>query len=470
MNRVVSRTVVGILGIGIALAWGCGGDEPKKHLSDGCVQNSDCAASLVCSFGHCHEQCEATKDCPAEARCVKTGEQGNVCQLPAEERCTYNSDCDAPLVCAIDGECHNQCNKARDCVDGQVCASSNVCAETSEVDAENNLLGAGGAAGGAGLEDAGGSAGSVEEGRSASIAAGSAGRAPGGAGSAGAANDTGLAGAAGSESFSGQGGVAASGGTDLPMGGSGVARTAGEGGINGPTGDAGSARVAAGAGVGGSGGTTAGGSGGAAGSSSTTSLGGSSSTGGTAGGEGGVAGGGSEVLTGCGATPLSTRYFCDDFESGLSKWELSGQDWDTIASTSRSPTHCVTDSPDGDYPHLADYSLTMAASVDLTSATAPVLVFWQKRVLSSDGGTASYSATDAATVEASADGGLTWETLVSYRYETNTSTWTAGQFSLSSYEGQRVKVRFRLRDIDTGWGSSQGDGWYLDDIEIREVN
>ena len=77
MNRSTWFLALSTLGIGLALATGCGSDEHKKRLSDGCVQNSDCDGSLVCSFGHCHEQCAATKDCPSGARCVKVSEDEN---------------------------------------------------------------------------------------------------------------------------------------------------------------------------------------------------------------------------------------------------------------------------------------------------------------------------------------------------------------------------------------------------------
>jgi hypothetical protein len=143
MNRVMFWTIPS-LGIAVAMACGCAKVEPKKQLSDGCFQNSDCEGSLICSFGHCHEQCVVTEDSPAGARCVNVAE-GTVCQLSSEGGCEYNSDCGEPLVCGLDGECRNECLAARDCVRGQVCTTSRVCAELSEVNAENDLVGVAGA-------------------------------------------------------------------------------------------------------------------------------------------------------------------------------------------------------------------------------------------------------------------------------------------------------------------------------------
>jgi hypothetical protein len=230
MNRPTLHLALWTLGIGLALTTGCGGDEPKKQLSDGCVQNSDCEGSLVCSFGHCHQQCEATKDCPSGARCVKVAEDDNVCQLPTEEACEYNSDCAEPLVCALDRECRNQCQKDRDCVSGQVCTTSKVCAEPSEVDSHNNLVGGAGGGGGAGGDgdEPGGSGpdGSGNSGRrTPEAAAGSS--AQSGAGGGGAPSHVEAGGAA-------EGGV--EGGGD------------GSGGLAGPPGAGASGELAAGAG------------------------------------------------------------------------------------------------------------------------------------------------------------------------------------------------------------------------------
>ena len=93
MNRVTWWTALRSLGITVAMVCGCGGgDQPKKQLSDGCVQNSDCAGSLVCSFGHCHQECETTKDCSDAARCVKTCDDAKVCQLlELHNDWTYNA-------------------------------------------------------------------------------------------------------------------------------------------------------------------------------------------------------------------------------------------------------------------------------------------------------------------------------------------------------------------------------------------
>ena len=57
---IVASVVAGVTGSG------CGSDTPKRAggLAAGCTLNSDCDSDLVCTFGRCHTECAATKDCP----------------------------------------------------------------------------------------------------------------------------------------------------------------------------------------------------------------------------------------------------------------------------------------------------------------------------------------------------------------------------------------------------------------------
>jgi hypothetical protein len=40
-------------------------------------------------------------------------------------------------------------------------------------------------------------------------------------------------------------------------------------------------------------------------------------------------------------------------------------------------------------------------------------------------------------------------------------------YSLAAYAGQRLTLRFRFADNGNG---TQADGWYIDDVEIREIS
>jgi len=148
--------------------------------------------------------------------------------------------------------------------------------------------------------------------------------------------------------------------------------------------------------------------------------------------------------------------FYEDFESGFSNWLVSGQDWDTVSVTYRSPTHCITESPSGNYPVNSNATITLASSIDLSSSNAPVLTFWHRYNVQSN--------YDFCYVEISTDGGFNWSQLASYTGFTN--TLFPSQIDLSSYKFPLVLIRFRLRDN----GNTTYDGWYIDDVSIAEKN
>jgi hypothetical protein len=151
----------------------------------------------------------------------------------------------------------------------------------------------------------------------------------------------------------------------------------------------------------------------------------------------------------------TTRYFCDDFESGLSKWIVSGQDWNTTFSNARSGTHSIKDNPDGSIAPDENAAITLALPMDLTTALSPVLVFWDKRAAS----------LNQTYIEASSDGGTTWSGLADWGGGDH-STWLLEQISLATFVGKNIMIRFRLGQFY----SYPGDGWYIDDVEIREAD
>jgi alpha-tubulin suppressor-like RCC1 family protein len=106
--------------------------------------NSECAAGLTCSFGHCQAACKEARDCPNNEQCVKNASGINSCLVPAAETCSYNSQCGAPLVCGADLKCRNQCLADRDCVTStQKCVlPDGVCAEPSAISNSGSLIGA----------------------------------------------------------------------------------------------------------------------------------------------------------------------------------------------------------------------------------------------------------------------------------------------------------------------------------------
>src|SRR6266567_2054020 len=139
-----------LLGCLVWIAASCSSDDLPPVSSSGCTKDSDCAGTLICSWGRCHEVCSTSKDCPRcgteLGRCAKS-ENGNVCLLcgPAgdggtgENQCIYPSDCPRPLTCATDSKCRNQCVTRVDCVAGQLCVDG-VCADPGELCTDELLV------------------------------------------------------------------------------------------------------------------------------------------------------------------------------------------------------------------------------------------------------------------------------------------------------------------------------------------
>jgi hypothetical protein len=151
-------------------------------------------------------------------------------------------------------------------------------------------------------------------------------------------------------------------------------------------------------------------------------------------------------------------YFFDNFECGLGKWSVSGADWGLTNTSVAGGKFSFTDSPDGNYPVNANSITTTKGSIDLSTATHPVLTFWHKYSLAINPG---YY--DHVYVDVSDDGGVTWTNKGAW--VGTQSTWVPVQIDLISYAGKAVKLRFAL------WNHAYGlndDGWYVDNVEIKE--
>jgi alpha-tubulin suppressor-like RCC1 family protein len=219
MSFSVRSLAAGLVLVSASLLSGCGGGSAKPTPGMGCALNSDCATGLICTFGLCHAACVKDTDCNP-GMCVKSNASGdggtliNVCQLAVESHCYYNSDCKTPLVCGRDEQCRNQCQSDVDCVSGQVCTTSGVCADKSQIVAGTNdvslvttgrdggydafVSGTAGESGAAGSSGAGGSGTGGLTGAGGSAGATGKGGATGTGGSAGATGKGGASGAGGS--------------------------------------------------------------------------------------------------------------------------------------------------------------------------------------------------------------------------------------------------------------------------------
>ena len=153
--------------------------------------------------------------------------------------------------------------------------------------------------------------------------------------------------------------------------------------------------------------------------------------------------------------PVNGPYpFFDKFEGDTTNWILSGMDWGLTTASYLSVSNSLTDSPSGNYPNNADARATLAYTLDLSAADFPVLTFWHHYAV---------DASDRVYVEISTNGGWNWSTLTSFTGYA--STWRQEMIDLRPYLTTNVTIRFRLQSDGNNWTS---DGWYIDDIEMRE--
>ena len=149
--------------------------------------------------------------------------------------------------------------------------------------------------------------------------------------------------------------------------------------------------------------------------------------------------------------------FSDDFESGLGNWTYTGL-WNTTTSESFSPTHCFTDSPDGDYPDVFSSEATLAVDVDLSDALDADIKLMALVDLE--------TGFDYVYLDASTDGGGDWTNIYVFNGE-DMFTWTEYDIPLGAFVGsENVRIRFRF-ESDAAYFV---DGLYIDDIQIIKYN
>lgn len=156
-------------------------------------------------------------------------------------------------------------------------------------------------------------------------------------------------------------------------------------------------------------------------------------------------------------------YFSDNFESGLSKWIVGGNSWDTLSTTYTTSNHCVTDSRIGNYTYNSDPIITKAQSINLSNTTFPVLTFFHRYSLAI-GNCCCFTDYDNISLEISTNGGFNWSQLKSWNGSNR--AWTHEQIDLRDYKFTLVKFRFKLSSHNHC--SYVEDGWYIDDVKVQE--
>src|SRR3990170_4152704 len=165
--------------------------------------------------------------------------------------------------------------------------------------------------------------------------------------------------------------------------------------------------------------------------------------------------------------------FVDTTNNPLTYWTISSTpatpSWETTTSTFYSSPSCYTDSKTGDYVDNANVRMTLTNPIDLSGYSNPKLSFWTKYNIE--------SGWDYGQVEISTNNGSAWIPLVgnytkfgtgSFQpngqplYDGSQLNWVREEMSLSGYNSNQVKLRFKLISD----GAVQRDGLYLDDIGI----
>jgi len=150
----------------------------------------------------------------------------------------------------------------------------------------------------------------------------------------------------------------------------------------------------------------------------------------------------------------------EDFESGLTCWDVEPGGWGLETLFAHSGGFSVNDSPGKSYANNVNTSLTMNFGMDLSSTDAATLFFWTLYFLEEN--------KDFGYVEVSTDGGNTWEQLGEAITGVK-APWVQESRSLTKYTGpgfNDVRIRFRMTSNSTQ--ATPLFGWFIDDIKVVE--
>jgi hypothetical protein len=149
--------------------------------------------------------------------------------------------------------------------------------------------------------------------------------------------------------------------------------------------------------------------------------------------------------------------FTQDFESTYMwaediPWAVSTND---ASDPDHSTTHAYEDSPDGNYPNNADRRLVM--QVNLGGVQRPLLKFNHKYSFE--------QSADFGYLEISGDN-VNWTTLTGFTGN-SAGAWESREYDIGILKNQTTGyVRFRTYSN----GSTQQDGWHLDDVQVSDNN
>lgn len=150
---------------------------------------------------------------------------------------------------------------------------------------------------------------------------------------------------------------------------------------------------------------------------------------------------------------IDTSQVVDDFEIGLSDWDLDAG-WG-LSSRNKSGEFSLSDSPDGFYTSNLNTSAAYLQSFDLTPYQYAAAKFYMRSHMENK---------DTLYLEVSSDNGNTWEKVLSY--SKNSTSFRENLVDISEFTGgsfSEVQIRFRFESDDEG----ERDGVWIDDISVE---
>ena len=166
---------------------------------------------------------------------------------------------------------------------------------------------------------------------------------------------------------------------------------------------------------------------------------------------------------------IEVLVFEDDCEN-LDNW--TSNKWNTTDKEYYSPSFSITDSPNGDYQHNENSSITLDTTVSLTGASVAFLRFWAKWDIE--------EGYDYVQLSAKEEGSSNWTPLhgkfASYGnyylgqdepvYDGIQNEWVQEEISLVEFADKNITLRFRLNSDSY----VKADGFYFDALSISVIS
>jgi len=146
--------------------------------------------------------------------------------------------------------------------------------------------------------------------------------------------------------------------------------------------------------------------------------------------------------------------FEDDAESNSSSWFAKGNgiDWGRNNDDSYGGNFSYGDSNNGNSFNYTNNYWTIINGINLSGSSKPYLEFMSKWSLASQ---------DFTYLQITKNNGFTWSTIKTFQAN---ESWHQELIDLTSYVNENIRIRFHM----TTNGFQPGDGFYFDDISIRD--